>query len=182
MKGNALLKLESLDLAASCFEEGKFLTILPLHGDKEKDIWSQLNKGFICTTLLKNAIRHSEHGIKNEFECILCSKLYYEPATLPCGHTFCRHCISQSTIFNNKCPACRTIFHNNFSPPITVSLKNILEKLFPEEYNSRSIEVKEKANESQSMRIPLFITGGICFPGECFPMHVYDPRYRIMLK
>ena len=53
--------------------------------------------------------------------------------------------------------------------------------VFPEEYKARQQEVNEEETES-GMILPLFIMGGICFPGEDFPLHVYDPRYRIMLK
>ncbi len=30
-------------------------------------------------------------GISDDFECVLCMKLFYEPVTTPCGHTFCRY-------------------------------------------------------------------------------------------
>jgi hypothetical protein len=53
--------------------------------------------------------------------------------------------------------------------------------VFPQEYKARSLEVTEEQQEI-GMILPLFIMDGICFPGEDFPLHVYDPRYRIMLK
>jgi Lon protease-like protein len=178
VRGNALLKLENFEMASACYEEGKYL----LQASPNQEIWNQLQRGSVCATLLRNASKSlGKTDIENEFECVLCLKLFYEPATLPCGHTFCRHCVGQSTLFNNKCPLCRTVFHANFKPPVTVTLKNILEKLFPQEYKTREQEVKAEETE-ESMRLPLFIMGGICFPGEDFPMHVYDPRYRIMLK
>ena len=32
----------------------------------------------------------------DDFDCTVCLKLLYEPATTPCGHTFCRSCLFQS--------------------------------------------------------------------------------------
>lgn len=181
VRGNALLRMENIEMASASFEEGKYLYSQNNNNNINNDILHHLIRGSTCCSLLRNATMCIGDDLTNEFECVLCLKLFYEPATLPCGHTFCRHCIKQATTFNNKCPLCRTIFHSNFNPPITISLKNILEKLFPEEYKARSMEVNQEESDN-SMTLPLFIMEGICFPGEDFPMHVYDPRYRIMLK
>ena len=45
----------------------------------------------------------------DEFECILCLKLLYQPVTTPCGHTFCRDCFLRAGDHSNKCPMCRTV-------------------------------------------------------------------------
>ena len=45
----------------------------------------------------------------DDFECILCLKLLFEPVTTPCGHTFCRGCYARAMDHNNKCPMCRTV-------------------------------------------------------------------------
>lgn len=34
--------------------------------------------------------------LTSDFECTLCLKLFYEPVTTPCGHSFCRSCLHQS--------------------------------------------------------------------------------------
>ena len=45
----------------------------------------------------------------DEFECILCLKMLYQPVTTPCGHTFCRDCFLRAGDHSNKCPMCRTV-------------------------------------------------------------------------
>ena len=45
----------------------------------------------------------------DEFECILCLKMLYQPVTAPCGHTFCRDCFLRAGDHSNKCPMCRTV-------------------------------------------------------------------------
>jgi len=121
-----------------------------------------------------------EAGVASEFDCSLCLKLLYQPATLPCGHTFCRHCIGKATSFSNKCPLCRTVYHSNFRPPVTVTLQNIIQKLYPKEYQFRAKEVAEEEDED-NMTIPLFVMDALVFPGEEISLHVYEPRYRVML-
>ena len=57
----------------------------------------------------------------------------------------------------------------------------ILLSVFPKEYETRALECKLEESDNR-MTLPLFIMNGICFPGEELPLHVYEPRYRIMLK
>ena len=39
---------------------------------------------------------HGKAERTDDFDCTVCLKLLYEPATTPCGHTFCRSCLFQS--------------------------------------------------------------------------------------
>lgn len=35
------------------------------------------------------------------------SRLFYEPVTTPCGHTFCLQCLERCLDHNPKCPLCK---------------------------------------------------------------------------
>ncbi len=78
-------------------------------------------------------------------ECTLCLKLLYEPVTTPCGHTFCSPCLARSYDHANKCPMCRTVLHVG-QLPVSIVLKNILERSFPEEYEMRRAEEMNAAS------------------------------------
>jgi Lon protease-like protein len=78
-------------------------------------------------------------------ECTLCLKLLYEPVTTPCGHTFCSPCLARSYDHANKCPMCRTVLHVG-QLPVSIVLKNILERSFPEEYEMRKCEETNAAS------------------------------------
>jgi DTW domain-containing protein YfiP len=48
--------------------------------------------------------------------------------------------------------------------PVTITLKNILQKCFPEEYASREQEEAEQA-AAAAQRLPLFVMTGARWPG-----------------
>ena len=39
----------------------------------------------------------------DDFDCILCLKLLYDPVTTPCGHSFCRPCLRQAMDHGEWC-------------------------------------------------------------------------------
>jgi hypothetical protein len=192
------MKLEEFEKASECFTQGKKL---PAANDKE--IFDKLQQGNHCSALLRNASRSlgSFAEFESEFECTLCLQLFYNPSTLPCGHTFCQHCLETATTFTNKCPLCRTIFHfHDSKPPVTITLKNIIEKrelsmifhasscgkmltlfsVFKEEYAARAAQTSQKTR--RTFRIPLLVMNLVCFPGEQLPLHIYETKYRTMFK
>ena len=48
------------------------------------------------------------------FECSVCLRLLHEPATLPCGHSFCRRCLVTCLDHQPRCPSCRTDVPSEF--------------------------------------------------------------------
>ena len=48
--------------------------------------------------------------IRRSVLCIICLGTYCNPATLPCSHTFCRHCILEASRIRPKCPICSADF------------------------------------------------------------------------
>jgi Lon protease-like protein len=137
-----------------------------------------------CNALLKQSSETRTlkiHEVSDDFECVLCMKLFYEPVTTPCGHTFCRRCLQRSLDHNLKCPMCRNILHFSADHPVNITLKNIIEKNFPEEYKKRASEVANE-NQQTEQNMPLFLLNITVFPGQSFPMHIFEPRYRLMLR
>ena len=48
--------------------------------------------------------------IEDEFVCIICLDLMYQPTTTNCGHTFCTECLSVlHHNFRVRCPICRKL-------------------------------------------------------------------------
>lgn len=43
-----------------------------------------------------------------DFECTLCCRLFWQPVTTPCGHSFCRTCLDRCMDHNPACPLCKT--------------------------------------------------------------------------
>ncbi|XP_068105819.1 E3 ubiquitin/ISG15 ligase TRIM25-like [Hyperolius riggenbachi] len=51
-------------------------------------------------------------GVTAELRCCICMEIYRDPVTLPCGHSFCRGCITRTwdlrdDLTEHKCPECQ---------------------------------------------------------------------------
>ena len=118
-------------------------------------------------------------------ECILCLKLLYEPVTTPCGHTFCRPCFARASDHANKCPMCRTVLHAGRALPVSIVLKNLLERSFPEDYAARREEeaaaAAVAATAAEHAPLPLFVMN-VLLPGERMALNIFEPRYRLMVR
>lgn len=117
----------------------------------------------------------------DDFDCTLCLKLLYEPVTTSCGHSFCRSCLFQSMDRGNKCPLCRTVlFVTPRTCAISVTLNNIIQKNFPEEYAERKSEHDNLTHMGNDL-MPLFVMD-VVIPCQKFPLHIFEPRYRLMVR
>lgn len=122
----------------------------------------------------------------SDFECPLCIRLFYEPVTTPCGHTFCKNCIERSLDHNLRCPLCKQplqeYFKNRKYNP-TVLLQEIMSRLFPQQLAERKqvheAEMAELSNLTKD--IPIFVCT-VAYPGIPCPLHIFEPRYRLMMR
>ncbi|MCI4379919.1 hypothetical protein PGIGA_G00233940 [Pangasianodon gigas] len=122
----------------------------------------------------------------SDFECPLCIRLFYDPVTTPCGHTFCKNCIERSLDHNLRCPLCKQAlqeyFKNRKYNP-TVLLQEIMTRLFPQQLAERKqvhdAEMAELSNLTKD--IPIFVCT-VAYPGIPCPLHVFEPRYRLMMR
>eukprot|EP00029_Vermamoeba_vermiformis_P011162 TRINITY_DN6072_c0_g1_i1.p1 TRINITY_DN6072_c0_g1~~TRINITY_DN6072_c0_g1_i1.p1 ORF type:complete len:420 (-),score=78.62 TRINITY_DN6072_c0_g1_i1:124-1383(-) len=119
--------------------------------------------------------------VSDDFECVLCMKLFYNPVTTPCGHTFCKPCLARAVDHTPQCPMCRTVLHVAKDHPVNITLKTIIEKNFPEENKQRVAEVLSENSQTEE-NMPIFTLNSVVFPGQEFPMHIFEPRYRLMIR
>ncbi|PKA53662.1 Peroxisome biogenesis factor 10 [Apostasia shenzhenica] len=117
----------------------------------------------------------------DDFECTLCLKLLYEPVTTPCGHSFCRSCLLQSMDHGNRCPMCRMVlFMSPRTYPISVTLSNIIQKSFPDEYAERKSEYENLTYAAADI-LPLFVMD-VVLPCQKLSLNIFEPRYRLMVR
>ncbi|XP_047441434.1 LON peptidase N-terminal domain and RING finger protein 1 [Mugil cephalus] len=122
----------------------------------------------------------------SDFECPLCIRLFFEPVTTPCGHTFCKNCIERSLDHNLRCPLCKQplqeYFRNRKYNP-TALLQDIMTLLFPSQLAERKqvhdAEMAELSNLTND--IPIFVCT-VAYPGVPCPLHIFEPRYRLMMR
>ncbi|KAL6077208.1 LON peptidase N-terminal domain and RING finger protein 3, variant 2 [Balamuthia mandrillaris] len=117
----------------------------------------------------------------DDLECSLCLKLFYEPVTTPCGHTFCRSCLFRALDYRAGCPLCRSPIHFAPDHAVSVTIQSLIEKYFPKQLQKRRAEMEAERQEAETC-MPLFLLNTVAFPGMRFPMHIFEPRYRLMLR
>ncbi len=56
--------------------------------------------------------------------CNICQELLVSPTTLPCGHSFCRHCLAQWHISSmaRRCAVCQATWSD--VPGVNISLRS----------------------------------------------------------
>ncbi|KAM9850367.1 LON peptidase N-terminal domain and RING finger protein 1 [Aulostomus maculatus] len=122
----------------------------------------------------------------SDFECPLCIRLFFEPVTTPCGHTFCKNCIERSLDHNLRCPLCKQPLQEylkNRKYNLTALLQDIMDHLFPAQLAERKqvheTEMAELSNLTKD--IPIFVCT-VAYPGVPCPLHIFEPRYRLMMR
>jgi hypothetical protein len=125
---------------------------------------------------------------REDFECSLCLRLLWEPVTTTCGHMFCRGCLDRVTDHSTSCPLCK----NNLSEPLsqratTDVFERLIKDFLPQEFEERKRihedEVAEiaRAGTAQDTWVPIFV-GMLAFPTITCPLHIFEPRYRLMVR
>ncbi|XP_033744047.1 LON peptidase N-terminal domain and RING finger protein 3-like [Pecten maximus] len=126
---------------------------------------------------------------KEDFECSLCYRLLYEPVTTPCGHAFCRHCLDRCLDHHTQCPLCKSSLVEYLAErrqTITENIAGIVETYFGEELEIRKKIHEDEMEELSRMvtdqhEIPVFVCT-LAFPGIPCPLHIFEPRYRLMVR
>ncbi|KAG7484276.1 hypothetical protein MATL_G00047660 [Megalops atlanticus] len=121
-----------------------------------------------------------------DLECSLCMRLFYEPVTTPCGHTFCLKCLERCLDHNAKCPLCKEdlsefLAQRRFSK--TVLMEHLIAKYLPAELAERRIVYEEEMAELSNLNknVPIFVCT-MAFPTVPCPLHIFEPCYRLMVR
>ncbi|KAM4583322.1 nuclear factor 7, brain-like [Fundulus diaphanus] len=119
-----------------------------------------------------------------DLACSVCLTIFTDPVTLPCGHSFCRQCITKLLNMQQHCPQCRTaVALEATSLPTSLILQSLAEKAKEEKLKNRrslTAEVAELCPEHEE-KLKLFcITDQqlaciICRDGEEHEGHRFKP-------
>ncbi|KAL3024944.1 hypothetical protein AAZX31_04G151900 [Glycine max] len=182
LKANAFLLLEKYEKARDVILSG--LQVDPF----SNSLRASLQNLESVSSSSRGMSTHGHPERNDDFDCTLCLKLLYEPVTTPCGHSFCCSCLFQSMDRGNKCPLCRTVLFisprtcsiRQFLWDYDVTLKNIIQKNFPEEYAERKQEHDSLIKAGVDL-LPLFVMD-VVIPCQRFPLNIFEPRYRLMVR
>lgn len=154
----------------------------------EQDEESMMRKEYVQYKAESSLSREKTLSVLSvsDFECPLCIRLFFEPVTTPCGHTFCKNCIERSLDHNLRCPLCKQPLQEYFKNRkynITVLLQDMMTHLFPSQLAEREeihrAEMAELSNLTKD--IPIFVCT-VAYPGVPCPLHIFEPRYRLMMR
>lgn len=131
---------------------------------------------------LLEQIREATH---RELDCQVCYNLMFDPVTAPCGHSFCRICLTRVLDHSMQCPMCRR--NLPIPPSLTrqssnLRLVSLLQALCPEMVASRGAAISaEEQGGLGELDTPLFVCT-LAFPGQPTFLHIFEPRYRLMIR
>ncbi|XP_030631535.1 LON peptidase N-terminal domain and RING finger protein 1 [Chanos chanos] len=122
----------------------------------------------------------------NDLECSLCMRLFFEPVTTPCGHTFCKSCLERCLDHTPQCPLCKESLKEYLATrkySITAILDDIIKRYLSEEHSERQKVHIEETKELSDLtkNVPIFVCT-MAYPTVPCPLHVFEPRYRLMIR
>ncbi|XP_073322972.1 LON peptidase N-terminal domain and RING finger protein 1 [Pagrus major] len=122
----------------------------------------------------------------NDLECSLCMRLFYEPVTTPCGHTFCKSCLERCLDHTPQCPLCKESLKEYLARSkymVTTVLDTLIKQYLSQEYAERTKTHVEETRELSDLtkNVPIFVCT-MAYPTVPCPLHVFEPRYRLMIR
>ncbi|KAM3864958.1 LON peptidase N-terminal domain and RING finger protein 1 [Diretmus argenteus] len=122
----------------------------------------------------------------NDLECSLCMRLFYEPVTTPCGHTFCKSCLERCLDHTPQCPLCKDSLKEYLASRkymVTTVLDVLIKRYLSEGHAERTKTHLEEARELSDLtkNVPIFVCT-MAYPTVPCPLHVFEPRYRLMIR
>jgi hypothetical protein len=119
-----------------------------------------------------------------QFECPVCLRLLHDPATLHCGHSLCRRCLSTCLRHALKCPQCRVDVPPEAALPSTsVALQQAIWHMLPVESRQRADEERLVVESplTTCQQLSLFYLEPL-LPKQRMVLHIFEPRYITMME
>ncbi|XP_034553015.1 E3 ubiquitin-protein ligase TRIM8-like [Notolabrus celidotus] len=81
---------------------------------------------------------------EDQFQCSICLDVFTEPVSIPCGHNFCKACISQHWKDKElcKCPLCNDKFNKGLKLCVNTAFREVVENFKKQNLNSNNKSVK----------------------------------------
>ncbi|KAK7952631.1 PUA-like domain-containing protein [Apiospora aurea] len=132
------------------------------------------------------AFTRLKDSARTEMDCQVCYALFLDPLTTACGHTFCRVCLHRVLDHSEHCPICRRelLIQPQLNPnsfPSNQRLTNIINGFWADTVALRAQAARLEQQAQGEYDVPLFVCT-ISFPTMPTFLHVFEPRYRLMIR
>ena len=94
----------------------------------DNNIFNRLSKA-LCHYIMGYEVELFLSQVDQEFLCSICLSVFEEPVQVPCGHVFCRRCITKWVLYHKSCPVDRSYLQLTDMTRIAIPFKNILDRL-----------------------------------------------------
>lgn len=124
--------------------------------------------------------------LSDSLQCGICFGVLFEPCPLPsCGHTLCRPCVQRMLDHKAECPTCRApadalVQARSYYYACSGALFRVAACGATEELVERSAAIAAERAES-AQTLPVFVCS-LVLPFQPCPLHVFEPRYRLMMR
>ncbi|XP_037621960.1 LOW QUALITY PROTEIN: zinc finger protein RFP-like [Sebastes umbrosus] len=114
------MKVKVCERQQSCSRDESLCFSLKKHSTESSSFLSTTQQN-LCQTLSVDMSAASCLLTEDQFLCSICLDVFTDPVTTPCGHNFCKTCITQHWDVNVpfQCPNCQEVF--NSKPELRVN-------------------------------------------------------------
>ncbi|XP_065104767.1 E3 ubiquitin-protein ligase TRIM39-like [Paramisgurnus dabryanus] len=117
--------------------------------------------------------------LTEDLQCSVCLEVFTDPVTTPCGHNFCKNCLTTSWENTDRyqCPLCKETFYKKPNLKINTSFRDIAEQFKKITFNSLTEKIRcDVCKHRKALKSCLDCCGTFC------DVHL-EPHYSIpMLK
>nr|XP_046164708.1 LON peptidase N-terminal domain and RING finger protein 1-like isoform X3 [Oncorhynchus gorbuscha] len=128
------------------------------HGSKHK------KQGVACGASSQGASARAHRVVPrdlldpNDLECSLCFRLFYEPVTAPCGHTFCKNCLERCLDHTPQCPLCKESL-KVYLAARKYTVTSVLDRVI-KQYLSKEQSERQKTHLEETQELADFVDYG----------------------
>ena len=140
--------------------------------------------------------RISREDLVDALTCPVSGKLFVDPVTTVCGHSFSRRCLSTWMARPDRAPSCPTcrapLYHENPRRwPVNTTLVDLVERFLGDELAEARASEPDDDHDVGARRgqgagpaeseLPLFVLDAIT-PGQEITLNVFEERYKVMVR
>ncbi|XP_042244630.1 zinc-binding protein A33-like [Thunnus maccoyii] len=98
---------------------------------------------------------------EDQFLCSICLDVFTDPVSTPCGHNFCKNCISEhwNIAVQCQCPICKTLFYTKPELQVNIFISEMVDR-FRQSAQQRASSSRSEQQAAKSGEVPCDVCTG----------------------